>query len=92
MYSTPVDLSFSYLRSAVEASLDIKKDQIDLNNDQSLIYKKKSEEKILGTPIGATFGCQHERVKEKSRFGNYKLKKKVNTLSKTEPPPPHPKT
>jgi hypothetical protein len=25
MYSTPVDLSFSYLRSAVEASLDIKK-------------------------------------------------------------------
>jgi hypothetical protein len=25
MYSTPIDLSFSYLRSAVEASLDIKK-------------------------------------------------------------------
>ncbi len=33
MYSTPVDLSFSYLRSAVEASLDIKKDQVDPNND-----------------------------------------------------------
>ncbi len=29
MYSNPVDLSFSYLRSAVEASLDIKKDQVD---------------------------------------------------------------
>ncbi len=25
MYSTPVDLSFSYLRSAVEGFLDIKK-------------------------------------------------------------------
>ncbi len=32
MYSTPVDLSSSYLRSAVEASLDIKKDQVDPNN------------------------------------------------------------
>jgi hypothetical protein len=32
MYSTPVDLSFSYLRSAVEASLDIKKDQVDPNS------------------------------------------------------------
>ncbi len=29
MNSTPVDLSFSYLRSAVEASLDIKKDQVE---------------------------------------------------------------
>ncbi len=57
-----------------------------------VLFIKKSGEKILGTPIGATFGCQHERVKEKSRFGNYKLEKKVNTLSKTEPPPPHPKT
>jgi hypothetical protein len=32
MYSTPVDLSFSYLHSAVEASLDINKDQVDPNN------------------------------------------------------------
>ncbi len=32
MYSTPVDLSFSYLRSAVEASLDIEKDQVDPNS------------------------------------------------------------
>jgi hypothetical protein len=32
MYSNPVDLSFSYLRSAVEASLDIKKDQVHPNN------------------------------------------------------------
>ena len=31
MYSTPIDLSFSYLRSAVEASLDIKKVQIEPN-------------------------------------------------------------
>ncbi len=31
MCSTPVDLSFSYLRSAVEASLNIKKDQVDPN-------------------------------------------------------------
>ena len=31
MYSTPIDLSVSYLRSAVEASLDIKKDQVDPN-------------------------------------------------------------
>ncbi len=31
MYSTPVDLSFSYLRSSVEASLDIKKDQVEPN-------------------------------------------------------------
>ncbi len=31
MYSTPVDLSFSYLRSAVEASLDIKKVQVEPN-------------------------------------------------------------
>ncbi len=28
MYITPVDLSFSYLLSAVEASLNIKKDQV----------------------------------------------------------------
>jgi hypothetical protein len=33
MYSTPVDLSFSYLRSAVEASLDIKKVQMEPNRD-----------------------------------------------------------
>ncbi len=35
MYSTPVspvDLSFSYLRSAVEASLDIKQVQVEPNN------------------------------------------------------------
>ncbi len=31
MYSTQVDLSFSYLRSAVEASLDIKKVQMEPN-------------------------------------------------------------
>ena len=31
MYSTHVDLSFSYLRSAVEASLDIKKVQMEPN-------------------------------------------------------------
>ncbi len=31
MYSTRVDLSFSYLRSAVEASLDIKKVQMEPN-------------------------------------------------------------
>jgi hypothetical protein len=37
MYSTPVDLSFSYLRSAVEASLDIKKDQVDPNISNKLI-------------------------------------------------------
>ncbi len=31
MYSTPVDLSFVYLRSAVEASLDTKKVQMEPN-------------------------------------------------------------
>ncbi len=31
MYSTPIDLSFSYLRSAAEASLDIKKVQMEPN-------------------------------------------------------------
>ncbi len=31
MYSTPIGLSFSYLRSAVEASLDIKKVQMEPN-------------------------------------------------------------
>ncbi len=31
MYSTPVDLSFSYLCSAVEASLDTKKVQVEPN-------------------------------------------------------------
>ncbi len=31
MYSTPVDLSFSYIRSAVEVSLDTNKDQVDPN-------------------------------------------------------------
>jgi hypothetical protein len=31
MYSNPVDLSFSYLRSAVEASFDIKKVQMEPN-------------------------------------------------------------
>ncbi len=32
MYSTPINLSVSYLRSAVEASLDIKKDHVDPNS------------------------------------------------------------
>ncbi len=32
MRSTPVDLSFSYLRSAVVTSLDTKKDQVDPNS------------------------------------------------------------
>jgi hypothetical protein len=36
VYSTPVDLSFSYLRSAVEASLDIKKDQVDPNKNDNI--------------------------------------------------------
>ncbi len=36
MYSTPVDLSFSYLHSAVEASLDIKKDQVEQNKGEYL--------------------------------------------------------
>jgi hypothetical protein len=31
MYSTPFDLSFSYLRSAVEAFLDIKKVRMEPN-------------------------------------------------------------
>ncbi len=31
MYSTPIDLSFSYNPSAVEASLDIKKVQMEPN-------------------------------------------------------------
>ncbi len=31
MYSTPIDLSFSYLLSAVEASLDVKKVQMEPN-------------------------------------------------------------
>jgi hypothetical protein len=35
MYSTPVDLSFSYLRSAVEASLDTKKVQMEPNTPLS---------------------------------------------------------
>jgi hypothetical protein len=35
MYSTPVDFSFSYLRSAVEASLNTKKDQVDPNTPLS---------------------------------------------------------
>ncbi len=38
MYSTPVDLSFSYLRSAVEASLHIKKDQVDPNKYSTNVY------------------------------------------------------
>ncbi len=32
MYSSHVDLSFSYLRSAVEASLDIKKVHMEPNS------------------------------------------------------------
>jgi hypothetical protein len=34
MYSTPADLSSSYLRSAVEASLDIKKVQVEPNHKE----------------------------------------------------------
>ncbi len=40
MYSTPVDLSFSCLRSAVEASLDIKKVQVEPNNTQIIIMRR----------------------------------------------------
>ncbi len=42
MYSTPVDLSFAYLRSAVEASLDIKKDQVDPNKCSLILIKGKN--------------------------------------------------
>ncbi len=55
MYSTPIDLSFSYLRSVVEASLNIKKDQVDPNNKShtqvgSLSAKNVSEKfSRLGT-------------------------------------------
>jgi hypothetical protein len=38
MYSTPVDLSFSYLCSAVEASLDIKKVHMETNSNFLLKY------------------------------------------------------
>jgi hypothetical protein len=34
MYSTPIDFSFSYLGSAVEAALDINKDQVDPNSQE----------------------------------------------------------
>jgi hypothetical protein len=55
MYSTPVDLSFSYLRFAVEASLDIKKDQVDRTGGDlrisPLIFKK-----IWNGPIGILWG------------------------------------
>ncbi len=47
MYSTPVDLSFSYLRSAVEASLDIKKDQVDPNISNKLIISVCAAEAIF---------------------------------------------
>ncbi len=40
MYSTPVDLSFSYLRSAVEACLDIKKGSG--RSEQNFLPKKLS--------------------------------------------------
>jgi hypothetical protein len=43
MYSTPVDLSFSYLHSAVEASLDTKKDQVDSNSAKFLPSAKDFE-------------------------------------------------
>ena len=47
MYSTPVDLSFSYLRSAVEASLDIKKDQVDPNISNKLIISVSATEAVF---------------------------------------------
>jgi hypothetical protein len=50
MYSTPVDLSFSYLRSAVEASLDIKKNQVDPNKGKQkkgLCRNRSETEKAL---------------------------------------------
>ncbi len=40
MYSTPVDLSFSYLRSPVEASLDTKKVQVEPNNCKDADFLK----------------------------------------------------
>ncbi len=40
MYSTPVSLSFSYLRSAVEASLDTKKVQMEPNKHKDLVTRK----------------------------------------------------
>ncbi len=40
MYSSPVDLSFSYLRSAVEASLDIKKVQVEPNTIIRLKFRQ----------------------------------------------------
>ena len=47
MYSTPVDLSFSYLLSAVEASLDIKKDQVDPNISNKLIISVCAAEAVF---------------------------------------------
>ncbi len=50
MYSTAIDLSFSYLRSAVEASLDIKKDQVDPNKYRFL-YKTGLDQNFYRTFI-----------------------------------------
>ena len=55
MYSTPVDLSFSYLRSAVEASLNIKKDQVDRTGGD-LRISPRIFKKIWNGPNGILWG------------------------------------
>jgi hypothetical protein len=60
MYSTPVDLSFSYLRSAVEASLDIKKDQVDPNKYS--LYKTGLDQNFYRTFILSFLLLRYIRV------------------------------
>ncbi len=43
MYRTPVNLSFSYFRSAVEASLDIKKVQMESNRVYPIPFNRNMQ-------------------------------------------------
>ena len=61
MYSTPIDLSFSYLRSAVEASLDIKKDQVD-SNKYRFLYKTGLDQNFYRTFILSFLLLRYIRV------------------------------
>ncbi len=51
MYRTPLDLSFSYLRSAVEASLDIKKVKMEPNRVYSIPFNRNVQAAMGSTTM-----------------------------------------
>jgi hypothetical protein len=82
MYSTPVDLSFSYLRSAVESSFDIKKDQVDANKYiDNVLPKKRGVKRVTNRLVLPFYTIADIFFKHLNRYSHaLNLKKPVSAF------------